>query len=120
MREVILSRIQHLHAFVVDAKITWSERERAMAFFATSARVTGPGRNNFIALSDSIGLSMQVLAASQPKPVRATIPTLIGTFFIDDAPIFPFVADISSGALGEPLYVSGRVLDTAGKPLGKN
>ena len=114
LREIMLSLIRHLHAFVGETKITWAEWERAMAFFATAAGVTGPGRNEFIALSDSIGLSMQVLAASQPKPAGATIPTLIGPFFIDDAPVFPAGADIANGASGEPLYVSGRVLDTVG------
>ena len=117
LREIMLSLIRHLHAFVGETKITWAEWERAMAFFATAAGVTGPGRNKFIALSDSIGLSMQVLAASQPKPAGATIPTLIGPFFIDDAPVFPAGAHIANGASGEPLYVSGRVLDTAGGPV---
>jgi hydroxyquinol 1,2-dioxygenase len=117
LREIMLSLIRHLHAFVGETKITWPEWERAMAFLATAARVTGPGRNEFIALSDSIGLSMQVLAASQPKPAGATIPTLIGPFFIDDAPVFPAGADIANNASGEPLYVSGRVLDTVGGPV---
>jgi hydroxyquinol 1,2-dioxygenase len=88
-----------------------------MAFLATAASVTGPGRNEFIALSDSIGLSMQVLAASQPKPPGATIPTLIGPFFIEDAPAFAAGADIANGASGEKLYVHGRVVDTAGRPV---
>ena len=117
LREIMLSLIRNLHAFVRETKLTWTEWERAMAFFATAAGVTGPGRNEFIALSDSIGISMQVLAASQPKPPGATIPTLIGPFFIDDAPVFLAGADIANGASGEPLYVSGRVLDTAGQPV---
>ena len=66
---------------------------------------------------NSIGISMQVLAASQPKPPGATIPTLIGPFFIDDAPVFAIGADIARGASGQPLYVYGRVLDTEGKPV---
>ena len=117
LREIMLNLIRHLHAFVGETKITWAEWERAMAFFATAARVTGPGRNEFIALSDSIGLSMQVLAASQPKPPGATIPTLIGPFFIEDAPVFASGADIANGAAGVPLYASGRVLDTSGRPV---
>jgi len=97
LREIMLSLIRHLHAFVGETKITWAEWERAMAFFATAAGVTGQGRNEFIALSDSIGLSMQVLAASQPKPAGATIPTLIGPFFIDDAPVFAAIRKLLDG-----------------------
>jgi hydroxyquinol 1,2-dioxygenase len=117
LREIMLSLIRHLHAFVDDVKLTWPEWERGMAFFAEGARVTGKGRNEFIALSDAIGLSMRVLAVSQPKPEGATTPTLIGPFFIDDAPTFPSGADIANGASGQPLYVSGRVLDTAGRAI---
>jgi hydroxyquinol 1,2-dioxygenase len=117
LREIMENLIGHVHAFVRETKLTWPEWERAMALFANAARVTSPGRNEFVALSDSIGLSMQVLATSQPKPPGATIPTLIGPFFIEDAPIFAAGADIANGASGEPLYVSGRVLDTAGRPV---
>src|ERR1700733_13740778 len=84
LREVMLSLIRHLHAFVGETKITWAEWERAMGFFATAAGEAGLGRNKFIALSDSRGLSMRAPPASQPKPAGATIPTLIGPFFIDD------------------------------------
>src|SRR5215467_6104512 len=117
LRAIMASLIRHLHAFVREVKLTWEEWEGAMAFFAKAASVTGNGRNEFIALSDSIGVSMQVLATSQPKPPGATIPTLIGPFFVDDAPMFANGADLSGGAKGEPLYVSGRILDTAGRPL---
>ena len=57
LREIMLSLIPHLHAFVRETKLTWAEWERGMAFFATAARVTEPGRNEFIALSDSIGVA---------------------------------------------------------------
>lgn len=117
LREIMLSLIRHLHGFVREVTLTWPEWETAMAFFAKAASVTGEGRNEFIALSDSIGISMQVLAASQPKPPGATIPTLIGPFFIGNAPIFENGVDISNGAQGERLYVSGRVLDTAQRPV---
>jgi hydroxyquinol 1,2-dioxygenase len=117
LREIMANLIAHLHAFVREVRLTWQEWEAAMAFFAKAASVTGQGRNEFIALSDSIGVSMQVLATSQPKPPGATIPTLIGPFFIDNAPVFANGADLSGGAKGEPLYVSGRILDTAARFL---
>ena len=117
LRQLVLGLIDHLHAFVGEQKVTWSEWEYFMGFLARAAAVTKDGRNEFIALSNSIGVSMQVLAASQPKPPGATIPTLIGPFFIDDAPVFPIGADIARGASGQPLYAHGRVLDTEGQPV---
>jgi hydroxyquinol 1,2-dioxygenase len=117
LREIMLSLIRHAHGFVREVKLTWPEWEAAMALFAKGAAVTGKGRNEFIALSDAIGVTMQVLATSQPKPPGATTPTLIGPFFIEDAPAFSNGDDISGGSHGAPLYVSGRVLDTAGRPI---
>ena len=117
LRALMRGLITHLHAFVREQTVSWAEWEAAMAFLAKAASVTGPGRNEFIALSDAIGLSMQVLAASQPKPPGATIPTLIGPFFLDDAPVFASGADIANGASGQPLYASGRVVDTHGLPV---
>ncbi len=117
LRAIMAGLISSLHQFVCDMKVTWPEWEQAMAFLARAASVTGPGRNEFIALSDSIGISMQVLAASQPKPPGATVPTLIGPFFIEDAPLFPMGANIAKGVSGEPLHVSGRVIDTTGRPV---
>jgi hydroxyquinol 1,2-dioxygenase len=117
LRQLMLGLIDHLHTFVCDNRVTWAEWEAFMAFLARGAAVTKDGRNEFIALSDSIGISMQVLAASQPKPPGATIPTLIGPFFLNDAPIFPAGADIANGASGQPLYAYGRVLDTSGQAV---
>ena len=117
LRQLLLGLIEHLHAFVREEKLTWGEWEHFMAFLARAAAVTKDGRNEFIALSDSIGVSMQVLAASQPKPPGATIPTLIGPFFIEDAPTYPIGADIAKGVSGQPLYAHGRVVDTDGKPI---
>jgi hydroxyquinol 1,2-dioxygenase len=117
LRALMVGLITHLHAFVRETKLSWAEWEAGMAFLAKAASVTGPGRNEFIALSDAIGVSMQVLAASQPKPPGATIPTLIGPFFLEDAPVFASGADIANGASGQPLYVSGRVVDTQGRAV---
>ncbi len=117
LRGLMFGLIDHLHAFVRENRVTWAEWEAAMAFLARAAAVTKDGRNEFIALSDAIGVSMQVLAASQPKPPGATIPTLIGPFFLTDSPLFANGADISNGASGQKLYAHGRVIDTSGKPV---
>ncbi len=117
LRQLLLALIRHLHEFVRESRPTWQEWEAAMAFCARAAAVTGPGRNEFIALSDAVGLTMQVLASSQPKPPGATIPTLIGPFHLANAPWFPNGADIAGAAQGERLHVSGRVLDIAGEPV---
>jgi hydroxyquinol 1,2-dioxygenase len=117
LRDIMLCLIRHLHGFAREAKVTWSEWERGMAFLSKAADWNSEQRNEFVALSDVIGLTMQVVAASQPKPPGATLPTLIGPFFVPAAPTFENGADISNGASGEPLHVSGRVLDMQNRPV---
>src|SRR5271155_5067727 len=72
LREIMLSLIGHLHGFARETKLTWSEWERGMAFLSKAAEWNSTQRNEFVALSDVIGLTMQVVAASQPKPPGAT------------------------------------------------
>ena len=116
LREVVTSLITHLHGWARDVRLTWSEWERAIEFLTKSAAFCKGGRNEFIALSDAIGLTMLVTATTQATP-GATIPTLVGPFFVPGAPRYPNGADISNGAQGTPLFVSGRVLDLDNRPI---
>ena len=117
LREIVLSLISHLHAFARDTNLSFDEWGKAMQYLYTAGQACNGPRNEFIALSDAIGFTMLVITNSQRKPPGATIPTLVGPFFVPDAPKFRNGEDISNGAQGEPLYVAGRVLDTAGKPV---
>ena len=118
LREIMLSLIRHLHSFAREVHLTWDEWERAMQFLAKAGHFCQGPRNEFIALSDAIGLTMLVTTTSRTTPAGATLPTLVGPFFVPDAPRFPNGADIANGAQGAPLLVSGRVLDLEQRPVG--
>jgi len=117
LREIMQVAIRHLHAFVQEARITFPEWEAGMRFFQTAADACKPPRHEFIALSDVLGVTMQVVIGSQAKPPEATTPTLVGPFFVPNAPQVENGADISRGAAGTPLFVSGTVRDTHGRPV---
>jgi hydroxyquinol 1,2-dioxygenase len=117
LREIMLSLIKHLHAFARDVNLTWKEWEEGLDFLYRTGEISGPGRNEFIILSDTLGLTMLTATMDKPTPPEATTPTLIGPFFIEHDEVMKNGEDISRGAAGDPFYCSGRVLDLDGKPV---
>ena len=117
LRELTTNFIQHMHSFAKETNLTFDEWRQAMDFLFKAGQFCVATRNEFIGLSDAIGLTMLVVTHSQRKPKHATSPTLVGPFYVPDAPSFPNGSDISRGAKGTPLFVRGRVLDTSGEPI---
>ena len=115
--ELLLSLVKHLHAVVSETGLTQSEWQQAIDFLVVAADTNSPVREEFVALSDVLGLSTLVIAQSQPTPPGATLPTLLGPFYLDNPAELPNGSDISNGAVGRPLYVSGRVATTGGNPI---
>ena len=74
-------------------------------------------RQEFILLSDTLGVSMLVETINNRKPSGATETTVLGPFYISDAPRYPNGANICLDGKGEPLVVRGRVTDIDGKPI---
>jgi protocatechuate 3,4-dioxygenase beta subunit len=74
-------------------------------------------RQEFILLSDVLGVSMLVDAINHRKPNGATESTIFGPFYREGAPELPNGASISMDGRGEPAVVMGRVLSTTGVPL---
>jgi hydroxyquinol 1,2-dioxygenase len=114
LREVITSLVHHLHDFARETKLTEDEWWRGIRFLTDTGHITDDKRQEFILLSDVLGLSMLVTAQNNAKPAGCTEATVFGPFFVDGAPAVANGADISQGAKGTPCYVSGRVLDSDG------
>ena len=74
-------------------------------------------RQEFILLSDVLGVSMLTVAMNQSCPAGATEATVIGPFHVEDAPRCDSGADIAQGAPGEPLDVEIEVVDLQGQPV---
>ncbi|MFD2473447.1 intradiol ring-cleavage dioxygenase [Amycolatopsis silviterrae] len=117
LREVLQSLVRHLHGFAREVRLSEREWEAAIAFLTRAGHLTDDRRQEFILLSDVLGLSMLTVAINEPQTPGATEATVFGPFFHDEAPEIPLGGDIARGAAGTPCYVSGQVRDTDGKPI---
>jgi len=117
LRTVMTSLVQHLHAFARDVKLTEDEWVQGISFLTQAGHITDDKRQEFILLSDVLGLSTLVTAQNNAKPAGCTESTVFGPFFVAGAPVYESGADISNGAKGPPCFVQGRVRSLDGEPI---
>ena len=117
-RQVLASLIRHLHGFVRDVELTEAEWLAAIRFLTATGQKCDDKRQEFILLSDTLGVSMLVDAINHRSPSGATDSTVRGPFHVEGAPELPSGADIARGVEGEPTYFSGHVRTPQGKPIG--
>jgi len=117
VREIMESLVRHLHGFAREVRLSQGEWEAGIDFLTRAGQITDDRRQEFILLSDVLGLSMLTVAINEPKTPEATEATVFGPFYVDGAPEVPLDGDLARGAAGTPCYVSGHVLSADGKPL---
>lgn len=117
LKEIMTSLVQHLHAFAREVKLTEAEWFQGIEFLTRVGDITDAKRQEFILLSDTLGLSMLVVAMNNAKPAGATESTVFGPFFVEGAPEYAHGDDVANGAAGVPCLVRGRVLDLEGRPV---
>ena len=115
--ELVQALTRHLHAFAREVRLTDQEWNTAIEFLTATGHITDDRRQEFILLSDVLGLSMQTIAINNEADGDATEATVFGPFFVEDSPAIEIGGDLSGGAAGEPCWVEGSVFDNAGKPL---
>jgi hydroxyquinol 1,2-dioxygenase len=117
LKEIISSLIKHLHNFARDVKLTEEEWFKGIQYLTETGHKCTGTRQEFILLSDVLGLSMLTIAMNQDKPAGCTEATVFGPFFLEEAPRFELGADVSNGAKGAPCWVEGRILGLGGEPI---
>jgi hydroxyquinol 1,2-dioxygenase len=117
LKQIMQSLTRHLHDFVREVRLTQDEWQSGIDFLTAAGRITDERRQEFILLSDVLGLSMQTIAVNNEAAGDATEATVVGPFFIEDSPEIPLGGDLAFGASGEPCWVEGVVLDQAGTPV---
>ncbi|HET9172236.1 MAG TPA: intradiol ring-cleavage dioxygenase [Actinospica sp.] len=117
LRTVVQALTRHLHAFAREVRLTEQEWSTAIDFLTAAGHITDDRRQEFILLSDVLGLSMQTIAINNEADGDATEATVFGPFFVENSPEIGFGGDLSGDAVGEPCWVEGSVADNAGKPL---
>ncbi len=117
LREVLTSLVGHLHQFVKDVELTGPEWERAVAFLTETGHWSQGVRQEFILLSDILGLSSLVETVNNRTGGRATESTVLGPFHVVESPRRELGADIALDGRGEPCLVTGRVRGPDGAPI---
>ncbi|MGE0540154.1 MAG: intradiol ring-cleavage dioxygenase [Dehalococcoidia bacterium] len=117
LKQIMTSLIRHLHDFVREVELTEAEWFQAIQFLTRVGQMCDDRRQEFILLSDTLGVSMLVDAINHRAEGEATESTVLGPFYRPEARELPAGASISLDGRGEPAVVSGRVRSTDGTPI---
>lgn len=116
--QYLMSRlVTHLHDFARETRLTTDEWMAAIEFLTATGQLCTDKRQEFILLSDTLGLSMLVDSMSHPKPPGATEGTVLGPFHTHDAIEYEHGDSICSDGKGERMLVRCTLKDTAGSPI---
>lgn len=115
VREVLIALARHVHDFARDVKLTHAEWQKGIEFLEWAGRITTPERNEFVLLSDVMGLSSLVdMINTNPE---ATSSSVLGPFHISNPPELAPGGDLRGDFEGQLVLVQGQVRDTAGQPI---
>jgi hydroxyquinol 1,2-dioxygenase len=117
LREVLTSLVRHLHAFAREVELTIPEWETAIDFLTRVGHKCDDERQEFILLSDVLGMSMLVETISNRKFGVATESTVLGPFHVVESPVRTLGETIDLVGTGVPCVVTGRVVSVDGSPL---
>jgi len=118
LREIMASGVRHLHDWAREVKLTPEEWIAGIGMLTRVGQACTPARQEFILLSDVLGLSalvnlMHDTTASEP----VTDSSLLGPFYREDAPSLELGQDIAVHATGTAMLMHGEVTDHAGRPI---
>src|SRR5271169_869271 len=117
VREVSEALVRHLHDFLREIEPTFEEWEAGIKFLTGVGHKCTSSRQEFVLLSDTLGASMLVDAINHRLPKGATETTVLGPFFVANAPDMALGSNISVGMPGDPLFIDVHISDAEGRPL---
>ena len=109
--------VRRLHGFVADNDVTEDEWRYAIDFLTRTGQLCGPTRQEFILLSDTLGVSSVVDVLTNSRNPDTTASAVLGPFYVDGPPAVPHGSDIARGAPGTPLWADVRITDPDGRPV---
>lgn len=117
LKYVMARLVTHLHDFARETRLSTDEWTSAIAFLIACGQISTDVRNEFILLSDVLGLSLLVDNINHPKPPGGTEGSVLGPFHTHDAPTLQNGASMTSDPEGEPMLALCTVRDTQGNPV---
>jgi maleylacetate reductase len=121
LREVMTALIRHLHGFVTDVRLTGDEWLASIRFLTATGQISDDRRQEFILLSDTLGVTMLVDLLAEPASAGAagfaTESTVLGPFYAAGSPVRAYGASTVERPSGELTWYTGHVTDTDGNPI---
>jgi len=119
LRAIMVSLIRHLHAFVRDVRLTEAEFRAATAIVNEIGKQTSDTHNEAVLMAGSLGVSSLVCLLNNGEDGNTeTSQSLLGPFWRLNSPKVENGGSIvRSDTPGDPLQVTGHVVDRAGKPI---
>ncbi len=120
LQQIITSLVKHMHAFVREVELTEEEWFYGIQFLTRTGHMCDDQRQEFILLSDTLGVSILVDAINHRMPEGATESTVFGPFHREGAPVLELGTNIARGPeaeKGAPVVVRGCVTDPTGRPI---
>lgn len=116
-KQVMTSLVTHLHDFIREVQLTEAEWQTALQFLTDIGHICTDRRQEFVLLSDTLGVSVLVITLNHPANQGVVDSTVLGPFYWEGAPELPRGSNLAVGVKGEPTFYSGRVLSLDGTPL---
>ncbi|MGW0995243.1 maleylacetate reductase and hydroxyquinol 1,2-dioxygenase domain-containing protein [Streptomyces sp. NPDC002520] len=117
VRTLLSGLVRHLHTFVATHDVTDAEWQQAIDFLTRTGRICSPTRQEFVLLSDTLGISSAVDLLTNSRTPSTTPSAVLGPFYVEGPPDTAHGGDISKGLPGTPLWVDVLVTDTEGEPI---
>jgi hydroxyquinol 1,2-dioxygenase len=117
LKTVMASLIRHLHAFIRDVEPTHDEWLIGVQFLTDIGHMCNEDRQEFILLSDILGVTASIDVINNRGAGGVTEATLLGPFYREGAPEVPLMHDIAEGLPGDPIIVYGKVIGSDGRPI---
>src|SRR5262245_2576634 len=119
LREVMAALVRHLHEFAREVDLTADEWLEGVRFLPPVGQKCTEHRQEFILLSDTLGMSTLVNALHDRRSAAAgTKTSLLGPFYRKDAPSMALGASIVSKKDAKEICIYGRVTDaSSGEPI---
>lgn len=117
LARVIATVVRHLHQAVREIRPSPKDWRAAIEFVTEVGHASDERRQEWVLLSDLLGLTQLIEEMNAARPGGATPNTPRGPFYRPDAPKLPLGADICLDGIGEQLAVTGHVRDLDGRPV---
>ena len=117
LKEIMTSLVRHLHAFIREVKPSDEEWMAGIRFLTEVGHKCDDLRQEYILLSDTLGVTALKDAINYPLVDGATEATVLGPFHREGAPEVPLLHNIAGDFPGNPALVYGKITGVDGKPI---